>query len=52
MQWRITAILRNREQIGRGSNEPRIRLRGLLIKAANLDVLSRAVDLGNQQAPA
>jgi len=35
----------SRKQIGREG----IRLRGLLIEAANLDVLGRAVDLRNQQ---
>src|SRR6516225_5569400 len=41
--------LEGREQIGRGSYEPGIRLRGLPVEAADLDVLGRAVDLGNQQ---
>ena len=41
--------LEGREQIGRGSYEPGIRVRGLLVEAADLDVLGRAVDLGNQQ---
>ena len=41
--------LESREQIGRGSYEPGIRLRGLLIEATDLDAFARAVDLGNQQ---
>jgi hypothetical protein len=45
-------VLERREQIGRGSYEPSIRLRGPLIEAADLDVLGRAVDLGNQQVTA